>query len=750
MGYRGRKTSLLMGAAAGALALSAIQAAAQGGAEVELAPVVVEGQQQKKTPASPATDTPLATQTTAEEVRKNEISNIDDLGNTTEPGVEYSKGDDSINIRGLSGPRVATTVDDIPIPFLQNGARGTGGPTPTTNADGGGSAFDFSSLSAADVLRGADSSRIGSGGLAGALVLRTLEPTDILEDGRNFGGLTKLTYDSRDNSFAGALAIAGRAGNTSALLQGAYKAGDQIKSNGDVNSYGETRTEADPADRDQDNLLFKLRQDLAGGHQIGLTAERYHRQIDTDMASSWTRVYPSPTSPTRYEYLPGDRVSFEETQRERVSLDYRFESPDENALIENAFARLYWQDFSKSAGEDGIRQRVLDGVRTPYFRDNGLEETSIGLVGGIQGNFATGNFDHEWRVGVDVAGFDASHFIEVFPATPSARDQSEMPDVEGARFGIYVDDKIAIGDSGFALTPGVRFDWHEYKPQANADFVNNPGFPIFGLPPANSGSRFSPKLLATYDVNPDLEIYAQVAGSYRAPTYSELYLNFTNPTPGYAQVGNPDLKAETGVGFELGANYGDDDFGGRISVFHNRYKNFIDATDLAPDPRYPELPFGVGSYVNIDNVEISGVELKAHKRFDNGVNLHGGLAYTYGKNADTGEELDSIAPYKALAGIGYERENWGVDLTGIFVGSMQADDVDFVAPSYATANLTAWWEPSQIKGMRLQAGVYNLTDETYYNALNVREIDLATPTYQPEEFYSEPGRTFKLSLTQKF
>lgn len=46
---------------------------------------------------------------------------------------------------------------------------------------------------------------------------------------------------------------------------------------------------------------------------------------------------------------------------------------------------------------------------------------------------------------------------------------------------------------------------------------------------------------------------------------------------------------------------------------------------------------------------------------------------------------------------------------------------------------------------KLNAGVYNIFDKTYWNAVNTQ----STFT-QPAEYYSEPGRTFKISLTQRF
>ena len=52
----------------------------------------------------------------------------------------------------------------------------------------------------------------------------------------------------------------------------------------------------------------------------------------------------------------------------------------------------------------------------------------------------------------------------------------------------------------------------------------------------------------------------------------------------------------------------------------------------------------------------------------------------------------------------------------------------------------------RIKGLKLQAGVFNILDQKYWNALDVPD---GTASYALDRF-TEPGRTFKLSVTQKF
>src|SRR5690606_26636169 len=108
----------------------------------------------KKQASASVADSPTATETTAQDIRERQITNIQDLSNTTEPGVNFSNSTKSINIRGLEDDRVLTTIDGVRIPFMPDYAR---------SGYGGVNAFDFSSLATVDIVRGADSSRGGSG-----------------------------------------------------------------------------------------------------------------------------------------------------------------------------------------------------------------------------------------------------------------------------------------------------------------------------------------------------------------------------------------------------------------------------------------------------------------------------------------------------------------------------------------------------------------------------------------------------------
>ncbi len=163
--------------------------------------IVVKGDRRAKVAEGSIADTPLATDISEKELDEKQVTTLEDLGRNVDAGVNFSRGDAGINLRGLSGSRILTVVDGIPIPYLSNSSRQ--GAFSTSNANGGGDTFDFNSLSSLDIVRGADSSRGGSGMLGGAIVVNTLEPEDLIPEGRDWGAVVKKIYDSEDKSISG-------------------------------------------------------------------------------------------------------------------------------------------------------------------------------------------------------------------------------------------------------------------------------------------------------------------------------------------------------------------------------------------------------------------------------------------------------------------------------------------------------------------------------------------------------------------
>lgn len=738
-----RLQSILTTCTALALLSFAAEATAQDAATAEqsgttLRPITLKGTRLK---AGDAENTPTSTETTEAQLEAKQVDSIEDLGRTLDPGVNFNRATKSLNIRGLEGNRVTTLVDGIPLTYFNDGARGV---------SGGADSVDFFSLTTVNVVKGADSSRIGDGALGGALLLRTLEPEDLIGEGKDWGGKVGAGYDSMDNSKFGGAAIAKKIDNTSVLFLGSYKKGNERDNRGSVGGFGSTRTKTNPADYDQYNLLFKLRQDTDSGHRFGFTAEHFDFDKDIDLRQAQTLTG---------NFRPGNHSSGEESQRTRFSLDYEYEATSADSLIDAAEATLYWQRQKRVDSQNSYRFTSVPGV---FTRNNESSEAGFGFSGFFDSGFDVGSVNHVFTLGTSMffskaeqysAGVDSCDTIIPTPFACGMlhTNQSDMPDVDSSKVSVYAQDRMAFGDSGFSLTPGIRFDWYDHSPQDTPAYLNNPATPV--LPSGSSDNAFSPKILAEYEVNDKLMVFGQWAMGFRSPTSNEMYLTYGG-TGSYLRIGNPDLEAETSNGFEVGARLGDNEFGGSVNLFYNRYRNFIDSRSYGRDETedagydYDAFPLGVSGYQNIARAKIYGAEFSVHKNFVNGFNTRAGLAFTRGINMETDRYLNSVAPLKAIIGVGYATETWGVDAlwTGV-KGVSDKSTASFKAPGYGLVDLTAWWEPEQVKGLSIQAGIYNVFDRKYWDALNTKDATVPAAT---KDYFTEPGRTFKISLTQRF
>jgi hemoglobin/transferrin/lactoferrin receptor protein len=762
--YRG---ALRLGVALGALGLGGAAAFAQSAPDttapvqpsdpaLQLAPIPVTGAAAEEQPAW--TDS-----TGREELDQRFVRSWTDLGRRVDAGVNFNRANDSINIRGLDGDRVLTTLDGIRLPYLNDGAR---------EVRGGLSSFDFDSLSKVEVIRGADSSRYGSGALGGVLALRTFDPEDLLVDGQDYGGIAKFGYQGDDDSVGGSAAVAGRiATDTTLMLQGGFRIGHELDNRGNVGGYGADRTKPNPDDYDQQNILVKLAHHFEGGHRLSFTGEYFRRQDNLDI-----RTDQGPGE----SYLIGHDDGIERTERKRASIDYDYTAPKSGGLLDQAHLTLYWLETERVDGNDGLRSVDSRAGIIPgdpfqygypsgrYERRNRIEETLWGLNGeagrtidlaGLPNRLTLGG--EYYHIGVE----QHSGGVDNCPTPPTTRpaifgprlcdflhsNQADMPEVQGNTVGLYAEDEIALLDGRVKITPGLRLDWYELNPQETAAYRDNANVGPNGgdLPPSSSDSALSPKVLVSWQALEEVTFYAQWAKGFKAPTADQLYLNYGG-TGTYLRLGNPDLKPETSSGYEIGARLGDDDLGGSITWFDNWYRNFIDAVDVDPESvGVPSgtYPLGVSAYENRARVRIYGIEAAAHWRFGDGWRSWASLAWAVGR--DEGEDiyLNSVPPLRAIVGLGYDAASWGADASVTMATKRDKveEDSQFKAPGYAIVDLTGWWEPERLNGVRIQAGVFNLFDRKYYDALNIPD----SPT-QPLRYYTEPGRSVRVNLTYKF
>lgn len=709
-------------------------------AVIELKPIIIEGKKESNLNKL----TVLTDRKTVQDLDEKQINGIRDISRLN-PSVSYNSNNDSVVMRGLDANRVLTTIDGVRLSWSDDGRHGFG----VSSIKGGGSMFDLGALSTLDVIQGSDSSLYGSGALGGVIALRTLNPEDLITEGKRWGALVKGNYSSVDNSLRTDQAIAVRANQTFLLFQRSRVSGNQRENMGTIEDYGIARTRANPANFDQDGVLFKVNQHFDNNHKLGFTAERFHYNKDTHTLNASTSYY-----------LPGSVYDKNDRRRERLSFSYNYDG-NGDAVVDALQGQIYWQKQSKNNITNAYR---LEPPKGDYSRDDILKDTNYGLnINGLK-KLDNGTISHSLKFTTHVfasqfhqyaAGKDNCYLNLKENAARCAflnTNRADVPDTNSHGFGVAFENEIGLSNGNIRVTPGIRYDWYAHTPQDTPAYKKSYYEEIVGSKKGgsqeSSSSRFSPKLRMEWNISNQVVLYTQWAQAFRAPSVSELYFIYVNP-PRYYAIGNPDLKPETSNGYDFGMKYGNVNFGGSVSAFINQYKNFIDKMEKEPSKKFQRR----FHYINRANVRISGVEAKAHFTLSNGFRSNLALSYVHGKDLDKDEYLNSIPAFKTVIGFGYAKQTWGADV--VFNLAAKRDKVDkkseyAKAPGYGVVDVLGWWQPFGKDGLIIRAGVYNIFNQKYWNASDLPSFAPRGASPEYKDYFSQPGRNFKVSLVKKF
>ncbi|HEY1087111.1 MAG TPA: TonB-dependent receptor, partial [Archangium sp.] len=171
--------------------------------------------------------------------------------------------------------------------------------------------------------------------------------------------------------------------------------------------------------------------------------------------------------------------------------------------------------------------------------------------------------------------------------------------VQRGRVGVFLQDEWVLDAKGtkVQVSPGFRADVDTQ----------------FGWAP-------SPRLAVKIDPIPELTFRASWGLGFRPPSFSELYLRFSNPGIGYIVQGNPKLQAEYSHSANVAVDYRLPWEGWMVSAsaWHTSLTNLINITaNGLPNPDDP-VTFG---YENVTNAYTQGVELSVRSRLSRGAYL---------------------------------------------------------------------------------------------------------------------------------
>ncbi|HAX4824331.1 TPA: TonB-dependent receptor [Escherichia coli] len=674
------------------------------------------------------------------------------------------------NIRGLESNRVGIDVDGIPQPDATGRSYASRAGLNTFGI--GRDYIDPYMYGNVDIQSGATPTEQANTSIGGNVSFRPKSTDDYLHPGKSTYFGYQSDYDSADHSWHNG--VTGAAGDET--LRGIFvysrRDGQQTRNNsGTIDAY--------PANWHSDAMMASGIWQMNDEHKLTGTLDYYHKTNHTHY-DSWN---------SSGDKILGNAQQTSQTRRWGVSL--KDDWVPMNDWLDTMSTKVYYQ-HTEAHDHTYMPDSVMGTMETIY---SNYDTDTWGIQNAMDKTLGRHDLS---------AGFNASITKTKRPFNqspiPSVYSEIMQPEADSSSYtlGAFIQDQINFDadEHNFAVIPGVRVIHQSMKPDnisslaANSSVLNESE--ISALYGKNSDTQLLPSLTFQYDITPRLMTYLQYKRGAEFPNASQLYgsWNLGSSYAGsqqYALIGNTNLKTETSNNFEWGMK-GDvtDGITMHTALFYNSYKNFIAYTRYTrannPD-KFTNVPSNIYTTYQAENRDkafIYGGEISAKFNFGtwleqiNGLSATLAYGYTQGKSkssymGDKYIDLDSVAPMKAIVGVAWDApaKQYGTALTATFVKGKRAtatgresysntgsaitdSSTEYMrVPGYGLLDWTAYWQVA--KNVKINGGVYNITDRKYWDYLSSRTIEESTNQDAYEKALAVmPGRTWQLGVNVDF
>lgn len=181
----------------------------------------------------------------------------------------------------------------------------------------------------------------------------------------------------------------------------------------------------------------------------------------------------------------------------------------------------------------------------------------------------------------------------------------------------FLQDKIEL--KNFIVNAGLRWDYLSSEVEYWADALHKDN-----LVKSSPKSHWSPRLGVSHPIGEQTVIRFNYGYFYQIPNFSYLYQNLdANLNTGYPLIGNPDLKPERTIAYELGLNHMlSDDYRVDVTVYFKDIENLLATSEIG---LYGTSP--VTQFVNEDYGSVKGIDVTVQKLATG--NFTGSLVYSY-------------------------------------------------------------------------------------------------------------------------
>lgn len=635
-------------------------------------------------------------------------------------GREQNAG---FNIRGLDGNRVLMMVDGIRLPRSY---------VFSANAFGR-DYLDMGLLQRIEVVRGATSALYGSDGMAGLVNFITVDPENFLQEGKTLGGQVSAGYDGDDHGKRLGATVAGRVNDAVQwLVAGSVNRARELDNMGTNTAANADRTLPNPQKDQGGALLGKVVLTPGGGQRHVFTVEHVDKTSDYELLTARSKPPLAATSTL---------ASNSSTDMQRTRATWEGHWRLNAGFADDVKATLSFQDAHSREYAFEDRSTAADRVRDVTYDERSWQAN-------LQGSKVLrtgGNWVQKITYGIDHASAKVTNLQDgVTPPVGETFPLKRFPDTTETSTALYAQDEIVNGL--WSVTPGLRFDTFRIKAEQSG----------FGAQAVSlSGNATSPKLGVLYRATDAWSVFGNYAAGFRAPNAGQVNAFFENPVSNYKTVPNGDLKPEKSQNFELGVRGRMDALSIEAAAFTGRYKDFIEDLRQVGGTGAPGNPL-VFQSVNIGRVKLNGFEVKGDVRWGSFAGGQWSTPFAYGqtrgRDTATGKPVNTVDPSRLTAGLRYDTNSFMVRLDLAHAAAKKAEDVtlasgstQYLTPSYTVLDLSGQWRIR--KDLRLNAGIYNLTDKKHWRWADVRGL-AANASFI--DAYSQPGRSVRVSLVADF
>lgn len=665
------------------------------------------------------------------------------------------------NIRGLDANRISIDINGMPLPIAQGRVNSVGRAGFGTYGIGR-DYIDTYMYNRVDIQSGATSVSNANNALGGSVSFQTKTASYYLYPGKTSYFGFQNNYDSSDRSYHQGLTMAGGDDYLNGIIVLSRRDGQQTRNHGDsINAY--------PENWHSNSLLAGFGWQITDEHVLNATAD-YNNKTKNAHYATWDKY--------------GKKIESFDQQRSknnRFNLAIKEQwKPTNISWIDTLTSQLNYQQ-THVYDNTNLKHTSRRSFNTQTHYNTKAYNFITTLLKIYENQKISAGLNAKWSK--DESPFYTSAKSEYRRIFPDGDYTKPQADSRSYNLGGFFEDRISFhinNDQNFYLVPGVRAIYQNTKPRnlENMALSNINSSQLKKQYNGNSDFKILPSFSFMYDINPNFITYLQYRRGAQMPNQNQLYGSYLAHSQMYVLVGDSNLKTEISDNFELGLK-GQPTTGITLSTaaFYNKYKNFIAYS------RYKKNFVGTGNRIvyqseNRDKAYIYGAELSSEfnmgKWFKsvNGLSTRFVIGYNQGKSkssylGDKYIEMDTIAPLKSTISLIWDDPNkyYGLALTVTFQkgkktqgtnretynneGKPIEDSTDnyFRIAGHGVVDLTGYVNIT--KNIKLSAGIYNLTDQKYWDYLSNNKL-YSTSDYKYLEMFTAPGRTFQLSMNIDF